>query len=546
MKKVKADSTTHVLVSMECKFHAGQVSKFYCSHLDCRTHLCQKCLKQHPKEHLPTLNTIENVKDKALTSIGGQIEQKFQKTLQKLLRSDQMHRLFKETFYTLMQQNTTMNLDEEDVADIVADTLARKYLPEEIPILQMTEKNHTLPLEKQDLLSFDSKPDDGKSENYDSDDDSGPDDSGPEDKENEDTREWYESYGRWFFHKFSKFYGRNPLEVSHFEPKNQSLLWNAQYQKLYYGDEGKYTIPKPFHSLTVLGFDEPLFITAADKKLALYYIKDHQPCKLLKEIPDDEIVFLTSDSKRLLFVVSITLEARIYELSNKFELQKRASIRLPDIPKDVFIDSVNGLLFIQYEHRILEIYRNLYQNPRLIKKFRAANFSWHQSSRRLLLLSLGRLYQLQKGNFKLLKVVDKSIGCHGLTEFGIIGMSRDERLYLISQKNPTKKTVLPLPSVEYQMKQLQDDRYGNIIYDLLDHNQDKEIGDLETNFNKIKLVAEDSTHLLIYLNMDSYQSARQERKRYDDGRYEQFGGTVYTQWLLKYNLKKEDLLYIKS
>jgi len=122
MKKIKADHDTRVFVSMECKRHPEQFSKLYCSNLDCRIPLCRICLKDHPKEHLSTLTTIENVKEKAFATLETEIESKLKKTLQTILQSDQINGMFKEIFFTLMQQNTTMSLDEEDVVEKIADT----------------------------------------------------------------------------------------------------------------------------------------------------------------------------------------------------------------------------------------------------------------------------------------------------------------------------------------------------------------------------------------------------------------------------------------
>ncbi len=55
----------------------------------------------------------------------------------------------------------------------------------------------------------------------------------------------------------------------------------------------------------------------------------------------------------------------------------------------------------------------------------------------------------------------------------------------------------------------------------------------------IKLISEDPTYLLIYLNVNYHQRVRR-KMRGDDDQYEIFGCTVFPQWLLEHNLKKEE------
>ena len=88
-----------------------------------------------------------------------------EKFLDGILGSSRMNNLFKEAFGNLMQQNTTVGLDGEDVADILADTLQRKYFKEGVV---MTDKipDTSVNFSSTELIAFDYKFDDDNDENH--------------------------------------------------------------------------------------------------------------------------------------------------------------------------------------------------------------------------------------------------------------------------------------------------------------------------------------------------------------------------------------------
>jgi len=88
----------------------------------------------HPKEHLPNLATIQDIKLQTLDCLKKEAFNHFDKFFNDILNSKKMNDLFKEVFGNLVQQNTSVDLDDEDVADRLADTLQRKYFEEGIKI----------------------------------------------------------------------------------------------------------------------------------------------------------------------------------------------------------------------------------------------------------------------------------------------------------------------------------------------------------------------------------------------------------------------------
>jgi hypothetical protein len=297
-----------------------------------------------------------------------------------------------------------------------------------------------------------------------------------------------------------------------------------------------------FDFLTVLESEQLFFVAASGNQLTVYTIREKSkaPLKICKEFPqeEEEILFLASDLANHLFVVTEGengLTATIYELknqNNELELLKLISFEPFDLPKKVIFDRVNNLLFILGDD-FLEAYK--YPKVQAIFKIKAEAFSWHQATQRLLLTDSKKLYQFCKGKFRLIRVImDHWTRLIDLTNQGILCVKDNSELYLLSYKNPNYEKFFVFPSVDSIMDRLQTE--AREYFDGFDSEVDPRIGNLETTLNTVKIALETPEYLVIYANVTNYQSASR-KFRYS---WEDYGGTIYTQRLIKYNFKQKE------
>jgi len=505
-------------------------SKYYCSNSSCQVILCRICLKSHPKEHISTVDTIENLKSQTFRIFQEETQNQFQSILSSILRSTELNEFFKDAFGTLIQQNTTVNLDHEDIADIIADKLKRQYFPKGIKVEEPPKKDSSIDSEKQEIIWFGFE--------YDA-------ESLMED-ENEDR----EDIAKELCSGSSKFYSAQQVGALYIKPTNQIIFWDLGHEDLLYMQKDlnlwcKFPESlKALRSFTVLYSKELFILVALEEDLIIYTIKEEEGGKgafsKVEEFKHEKIVFLWSDTTDHIFVVTESLTASIYILKNqdnKLELCRLASFEVSDIPNKVTFDAVNKLLFISYSE-ILHVYKcGLPKIPQLIQKFTHENmkFSWHQETKRLLLLNSSQLYQFDKGKFRLLRTIEYSITCLVLTKKAIIGKIEDEGFYLFSLKNPQKKKLLKVPSGEDYIGSLQD-KCWNIIT-RFGYNGDVEPseGSFDTLYGGIVLLNELPDTLLLLADISYSQSASQQ---VEYGRWKQYGGSIFTQHLMNYDLTK--------
>ena len=528
--------------SSQCEFHVTQIPKYYCPHRDCRTHLCGHCMHQHPKEHLPNITTIEDVKSQTFDLIKKETVGRLDKFFNPILKSRLMDDLFKETFGNLMHQNTSIDLDEEDIADILADTLQKKYLEKGIVMGKRIEEETSVEFAKAELIAFDYEYEDDKEENDQN----------------------HERNMREFCKSSAEFYCKDELGSFYVESKGQIIFWNPKDQTLLCKDltnsknkSKKYKISSPFQFLTVLEFGgDLLFFVASDDKLIVYSIpeenqgdpedlEDLPPLKLCQEYHlQEKITFLASDHAHHLFLATEGSKADIYALksqNNESELHRTFSFGSFDLPKKVAFDRVNNLLFILFDDN-LKIYKYnaiLATSFHLITKIKTMAFIWHQATQRLLLPGLKELYQFGKGKFRLLRRIPGETKPIGLTHQGILCAYNSAKLFLLSQKNPKDHKSLMIPSGKSEIKYVQQESYERFGYHHHFHfYQDVEprTGDLYSGFKTVRLVSETPGHLLIFADIESSQSASQ-KVGYDH--WQPFGGTIYAQRLLRYNIDNQ-------
>ncbi len=337
--------------SPKCEFHPLQTPKYYCSDSKCRTSLCLICIKTHPKEHLPSLTTIEDVRSQTIETLKNDTLDRLGKFVEGIFKSSKMNGLFKEAFGNLMQQNTSVDLDDEDIADILADTLKRKFFEKGVVITEKIQEEINIKLSESDLIAFDYYFDD---------------ENGGEMEEDEDN---YERNKREFCQSSADFYSHEQLEIYYAESKGQVIFWSTKDQTLLCKDlinpekSKKYKVPLPFRFLTVLESEEKLlFVTESENKLTVYsteerktpaaedkeeslksqnkddhsnsdddieedeFLENYPPLKICSEFSlEENIVFLASDSTNHLFITTqreTLLTAHIYSVSHGLEFSQ--------------------------------------------------------------------------------------------------------------------------------------------------------------------------------------------------------------------------------
>jgi len=430
-----------------------------------------------------------------------------------------------------------MDLDEEDIADILADTLQKKYFEKGIVMDKRIEEETSVKLSNAELIAFDYKYEDNDEEN---------------DQNHEENM-------RGFCDSSAEFYCKDELGSFYVESKGQIIFWNPKDQTLLCKDitnsnnkSIKYKTSSPFQFLTVFeSGGELLFVVASNDKLIVYSIQeenqgdseDPRPLELCQEFPlEGKIVFLASDHTNNLFVVTEGPKADIYALksqNNKLELQKTFSFGAFDLPRKVVFDRVCNLLFI-LSGDILKIYKYhavMATSFHIISKIKTKTFIWHQATQRLLLTGLKKLYQFGKGRFRLLrKIAGSNIKPIELTNQGILYTNTNgQEFLLLSLKNPKEQKSFTLPSVKSEMSSLKSESFERFYSCGFASDVDPRTGNLCTTFQAIKVIGETSGHLLIFANIESFQYAAQ---RVEHDCWRPFGGTIYTQRLLTLFMQK--------
>jgi len=512
----------------ECEFYPKQDPKYYCFDSNCQVLLCWICLKRHPKEHESTITTIENVKLQTFRVLKEDAQNQLERYLEEMMKSTKMNSFFREAFGTLMRQNTTVNFDQEDVADVLADNLKRRCFPEGVKVEELPEKNFGIGLAKENLISFDFERDDS---------------SVDEEEDHQETAEML-CKGK------AEFYDRTPLEVFYVKSNPQVIFWNTKFEHLLckvLGQGGRsvwYEFPETLNSFTILNSAQLLFLGATNNKLIVYSAEEvngenYGNLKISEEFQHERIVFFASDNIDRIFVVSETLQVNICSLKieeNKLELCKLASFKISGIPKKIILDRVSNLLFILYDH-MLEAYKySLLTIPHLIQKFvdQIEDFSWHQKTRRLLIGGSNKLYQFDRRKFRLVRTIDKKISCKELIRNKILGSIEKRGFYLISQKNPESKALLNLPSCKFILGDLRQENWAKYYDHHFGENYDVQIGQITANYGPIRVLAESADDLLIFANISYSQSASQRIET----RKTEYGGSLYIQRLIKYDLTK--------
>jgi len=543
------------LSSTKCELHPLQRPKYYCSDSKCRTLLCIICMKQHPKEHIQTLTTIEDVKSQAFEILKNETLSRFDRYVEDILKSSRMNDLFKEALETLMQQNTTVDLDDEDVADIIADTLQRKYFEMKFSMNEKIKENLFIASSSANLVAFDFKMDAGDS----------------------DSEEDHEETAQRLCKDPPGYYCKEDLETFYAESKGQAISWSTKEQTLACQDIDnperkwkKFKIPLAFNSLTVINSERLFAVVASENTLLIYSIeeeeengmnsrieneaakdwneeeeklKNYASLKICKEfLQEEEILFVSSDHINRLFVVTEGergLTATVYELksqNDELELLRLISFEPFDLPKKVVFDRVNGLLFILGDD-FLETYKYptvLIAPLQAIFKIKAGAFHWHQATKRLLLVGSRKLYQFSKGKFRLIRVIRGPAKPIGLTNQGVLCMTK-KTLDLVSYTNPNHKKEFVFPSMDYEMSRMQEASFGRFFCEGYDGEVDPRFGNLKISCKAVKIALETPDYLLIYAKVIYSQDVSQ--KLFDE--WQQYGGTIYSQRLLKYNLRQK-------
>jgi len=153
-------------------------------------------------------------------------------------------------------------------------------------------------------------------------------------------------------------------------------------------------------------------------------------------------------------------------------------------------------------------------------------------------LNSNELYQFDKGKFRLIKKIDKEVNCLELTKDGIIGHIKKEGLYFLSQKNLKSRQLLTLPSSEDMMNNLQHKSEDRLYNDGIDSEVDPSIGPLNTDYKSIKVLKESSKTLLLFANIHQSQYASRRAFEGRERCWKDFGGSLYIQRLIKYEMNQ--------
>jgi len=418
--------------------------------------------------------------------------------------------------------------------------LNKKYFPEGIKIEEPPMKILSYKLSKENLISFDYEYDAESSKSNDEDHDETAED---------------------FCDRQSELYGRKPLKAFYGKSKDDIIFWDAGHKGLLRGQKDEsiwYEIPESqtLRLVTVLNSTELLCVGALKESLVVYSLAEKEGdetdgvIKKVEEFKSEKVVFLESDNVDRLFVVTDSRKASTYTLKKqdgKLQLCELASFEISAVPKKVVFDSSNCLLFIAYD-QILEVYKHdLLSIPHLIQKISNPHpdFSWHEEGKKLLLLSSNELYQLDKGQFKLIQKIGKEINCLELTRNGIIGHIKKKGLYLFSQQNPQISQLLKKPSVKSMMQKLQDRSEDRLYNNGIDSEIDPSIGSLSTDYKSIKLLDESSNTLLLFVDIHYNQYASRRAFEGRSSCWKQYGGSLYTQSLIKYEMS-ENIMEIEE
>jgi len=519
---------------MECEYHPTQNPKYYCSDPNCKVLLCGTCLKCHTMEHASAISTIENVKLQTFRTLRENALSQFETVLGNIFKSTQMNNLFKDGLSALMQKDSREDWNEDDITDILADDLRSRYFPEGIKVEEPPMKDLRIEFAQENLISFDYEYDAANS------------------MASEEEGEKHEKTAKNLCNGESELYSREPLKIFNIKSKAGIVFWESEHKSLLYCQQDEsipYELPESetLSLLTVLNSTELLFLGALEGSLIVYSIaekdddKDRRVLKKLEEFKHDKIVFLESDNVDRIFVVTDPLIASTYTLKkqdDKVELCSLASFEVSGVPKKVLFDTRNSLLFIAYE-KSLEVYKNgLIASPRLIQRFTKKEFSWHQKEKKLLLLNSNELYQFDKGKFRLIKKIDKEVNCLELTKDGIIGHIEKKGLCLISQKNSKDRKLLTLPCFKSIMEELHGKSYERLFSYGIDSEIDPSIGEFSTSCESIKLLKESPSTLLLFVDIHSYQSASQRAFKYREPSWREYGGSIYHQSLIKYEINQ--------